>query len=27
VGGKIRLIKPDNKLVEIGRHMGVCFGD
>ncbi len=27
VGGKIRLIQPDNPLVEKGRHMGVCFGD
>jgi ATP-dependent phosphofructokinase / diphosphate-dependent phosphofructokinase len=27
VGGKVRLIEPDNKLVEKGRHMGVCFGD
>ena len=27
VGGKVRLIEPDNKLVEKGRQMGVCFGD
>ena len=27
VGGKLRLVEPDNYLVEEGRHMGVCFGD
>ncbi|WP_369403685.1 6-phosphofructokinase [Geofilum rubicundum] len=27
VGGKVRLIEADNKLVEKGRYMGVCFGD
>ncbi len=27
VGGKIKLVEPDNGLVEKGRQMGVCFGD
>ncbi len=27
VSGKLRLIEPDNSLIEIGRSNGVCFGD
>lgn len=27
VEGKLKLIEPDNELVEKGRRMGVCFGD
>jgi 6-phosphofructokinase 1 len=27
VGGKTRLIQPNNSLVLKGRHLGVCFGD
>lgn len=27
VGGKVRLIEHNNRLVEKGRQMGVCFGD
>lgn len=27
VGGKVKLVQPDNHLITEGRHMGVCFGD
>jgi ATP-dependent phosphofructokinase / diphosphate-dependent phosphofructokinase len=27
VEGRLKLVNPDNGLVEKGRHMGVCFGD
>ncbi len=27
VGGKLRLVEPDNNLIQKGRKMGVCFGD
>lgn len=27
VGGKLKLVKPDNELFDIGRRMGVSFGD
>ncbi|MBN2166980.1 MAG: 6-phosphofructokinase [Marinilabiliaceae bacterium] len=27
VGGRLKLVEPDNELIERGRHMGVCFGD
>jgi ATP-dependent phosphofructokinase / diphosphate-dependent phosphofructokinase len=27
VGGKLRLVDPDNNLILKGRNMGVCFGD
>jgi len=26
VGGRLRLVEPENQLVEKARHMGVCFG-
>jgi 6-phosphofructokinase 1 len=27
VGGRLRLVDPENGLVNKARHMGVCFGD
>ncbi len=27
VSGRLRLVKPDNRLVAMGRQIGVCFGD
>jgi 6-phosphofructokinase 1 len=27
VGGKTRLVEPDNPLIEIARKMGVSFGE
>ena len=27
VGGKLRLLTPDNPVIEIGRSLGVCFGN